>query len=329
MWFPPLWSCHAPLRRALRSPKIAGQRETYHLVSTVVSRYHRYDEWSQDRDGLQFSLTSKGEAAFMNLELRLALGAKYKSRSQQARVVTEAWASSNLYCPACTSETVTPTKTNAEATDFICPACRAPYQLKSMQKRMGRRIVDAGYQAMMRAVSRGEFPHLLVLSYSESLVNDLLLIPSFSLPPSAIEARKPLGLNARRAGWVGCNILLHAIPLEGRISLVTQGAIVGRDFVRKRFQQSLPLLMVPLKTRGWALDVLAGLQSLGKPVLSTQDAYGLAPELAMLHPENRHVREKIRQQLQVLRDLGFLRFVSRGVYELRALSPFPGEASRN
>jgi type II restriction enzyme len=33
-----------------------------------------------------------------------------------------------------------------------------------------------------------------------------------------------------------------------------------------------------------------------------------------LHPENRHVRDKLRQQLQVLRDLGLIEFLGRGRY---------------
>jgi type II restriction enzyme len=43
----------------------------------------------------------------------------------------------------------------------------------------------------------------------------------------------------------------------------------------------------------------------------------LERSLAQLHPANRHVRDKIRQQLQVLRDLGLLEFVGRGKYRLR------------
>ena len=35
-----------------------------------------------------------------------------------------------------------------------------------------------------------------------------------------------------------------------------------------------------------------------------------------LHPENNHVKPKIRQQLQVLRDAGVLEFVSRGKYRV-------------
>ncbi|HEV2493712.1 MAG TPA: hypothetical protein VG204_11665 [Terriglobia bacterium] len=37
------------------------------------------------------------------------------------------------------------------------------------------------------------------------------------------------------------------------------------------------------------------------------------------HAQNRHVRDKIRQQLQVLRDLGFVVFLGRGQYRLPQL----------
>jgi len=39
--------------------------------------------------------------------------------------------------------------------------------------------------------------------------------------------------------------------------------------------------------------------------------------LARIHPANQHVRDKIRQQLQVQRDLNLLEFVGRGKYRLR------------
>jgi hypothetical protein len=40
-------------------------------------------------------------------------------------------------------------------------------------------------------------------------VENVILIPRFAFPLSAIEKRKPLAETARRAGWVGCNILLQ------------------------------------------------------------------------------------------------------------------------
>ena len=50
---------------------------------------------------------------------------------------------------------------------------------------------------------------------------------------------------------------------------------------------------------------------------TTADVYAFERELERLHPGNRHVRDKIRQQLQVLRDMGLLLHVVR----LRFASP--------
>jgi hypothetical protein len=47
-----------------------------------------------------------------------------------------------------------------------------------------------------------------------------------------------------------------------------------------------------------------------------EDVYRYVPRLHRLHPENRHIAEKVRQQLQVLRDEGVLNFVdAAGTYE--------------
>jgi len=46
------------------------------------------------------------------------------------------------------------------------------------------------------------------------------------------------------------------------------------------------------------------------------DVYAHAASLAKLHPNNRHVYDKIRQQLQVLRNLGLLTFLGSASYRL-------------
>ena len=61
---------------------------------------------------------------------------------------------------------------------------------------------------------------------------------------------------------------------------------------------------------------MAQIEALGRPDFTIDDAYGFAPALSRLYPENRHVREKVRQQLQFLRDRGWLEFVGRGRYRL-------------
>jgi hypothetical protein len=49
---------------------------------------------------------------------------------------------------------------------------------------------------------------------------------------------------------------------------------------------------------------------------TNEDVYAFDRELEKLHPDNRHVRDKIRQQLQVLRDAGLLLHLGSGVWRL-------------
>ena len=47
----------------------------------------------------------------------------------------------------------------------------------------------------------------------------------------------------------------------------------------------------------------------------TDDIYSFADELQLKHPDNNFVKDKIRQQMQFLRDKGFLKFTTRGHYQ--------------
>jgi len=48
-----------------------------------------------------------------------------------------------------------------------------------------------------------------------------------------------------------------------------------------------------------------------------QDVYAFEKDLAVTHPENKNVKPKIRQQLQFLRDKGYLTFLGEGLYKLK------------
>jgi type II restriction enzyme len=145
-------------------------------------------------------------------------------------------------------------------------------------------------------------------------VKNLILIPNFAFSSSCIEKRRALGVTARRAGWVGCNILLCNIPPDVRISWVENGVVRPPREVRKKFRSVSSLANVAPKERGWTLDILKVVRTIGKRDFSLADIYVYAAQLQALHPNNRHVRDKIRQQLQILRDLGFLQFLGRGDY---------------
>ena len=244
-----------------------------------------------------------------------ALG--YKSASQIARKITEAWGATNLFCVACDSPSVAPEAVNAEAVDFKCPTCYAVYQLKALKLWNERRIPDAGYDAMMRALRSDAIPNFLVMQYTPDwVVNNLLLIPSFFFSPAAIQKRNPLSPSARRAGWIGCNILLSEIANDGKIRIVSQGVPLAPDTVRMRYNFVRPLSQVDVKMRGWTLDVLRIIRELGRTRFDLADIYAFEGVLTDIYPENRNVRPKIRQQLQVLRDLGYLSFEGRGQYLL-------------
>jgi type II restriction enzyme len=180
-------------------------------------------------------------------------------------------------------------------------------------------VLDAAYDAMMRAVLEDSTPNLYLLHYNRIswAVRDLILIPHFAFPASAIEPKKPIALDKRRPGWVGCFIVLKNIPADAKIRVISEGTPTPPQQVRESFLRIKPLEEIKVTERGWTLDVLRVLRSLGNIEFTNDDVYAFAPQLERLHPNNRHVRDKIRQQLQVLRDRGFLVQVGRGVWALK------------
>ena len=72
----------------------------------------------------------------------------------------------------------------------------------------------------------------------------------------------------------------------------------------------------PLSERGWAIDVLNAVHNINKKEFELCDVYRYEKELSSMHPSNFHIRDKIRQQLQVLRDKNLLVFLGNGKYKL-------------
>jgi len=254
----------------------------------------------------------------VNLQLPLDAAAGYKSPSRRAGLITEAWATQTLYCANCSSPRLERLRTNTPAKDFVCPKCESAYQLKSQGHPFGRKVLDAEYKTMVGAIREDTTLNLLVLHYSKDAwqVVNLVLVPRFALSVSAIEKRKPLRSSAERANWVGCYIVLERIPLEARIPIVREGMVRSKLEVREAYRRLRPLERLRVESRGWTLDVLAGIRSLNKREFSLGEAYSLESHLSALHPANRNVRPKIRQQLQELRDMGLVDFLGAGRYRL-------------
>jgi len=254
----------------------------------------------------------------VNLQANIDLARAFASPSQSARIINEDWCRRELYCPACTSNQLSQCGPNTRACDFTCTNCAERFELKSGKGWSRTKIVDAGYDAMIGAIRSDRTPNLFVMQYSPLWsVQNLLLIPRHFISESAIEKRRPLGLNARRAGWIGCNILLSQIPLQGRILVVMNGLEAPKEEVRAQYRYCQELRDVRPVSRGWALDVLNIINRIRRHRFTLAEIYEHADELTQLHPRNRNVKAKIRQQLQVLRDARILQFLGTGVYELR------------
>ena len=58
------------------------------------------------------------------------------------------------------------------------------------------------------------------------------------------------------------------------------------------------------------------IEQLGRATFALEDVYSCEDELKLTHPSNQNIRPKIRQQLQVLRDKGYLKFLGNGTYRL-------------
>ncbi len=64
------------------------------------------------------------------------------------------------------------------------------------------------------------------------------------------------------------------------------------------------------------MDVMNCIDRLNKKEFTLDEIYNFENILSEKHPENKHIKDKIRQQLQFLRDKGYLEFLDRGNYRL-------------
>ena len=244
----------------------------------------------------------------------------YSGGSQNARAWTERWVKDQLYCPNCGNPKINQFPANQPVADFVCPSCLEEFELKSQKTAFGTRVVDGAFRTMCERLGASNNPNLLLLSYdlANLSVKNAFIVPKHFFVREIIEERKPLAATARRAGWIGCNILLSQIPQSGKIFSVRDGQPQAKEAVLAEWKRTLFLREESTEGRGWLIEVMKCVELLGKKEFELDDVYAFEAQLSGIYPNNRHVKQKIRQQLQVLGDRGYLDFVSRGYYRLRA-----------
>jgi len=223
-----------------------------------------------------------------------------------------------MYCPVCGEAHLVHFKASKPVADFYCPHCKAEFEQKSKDSkhaRIPKTVAGGAYSAMEARLLSETNPHLFVLTYADGKVNNLLLVPKHFFTMSVVKKRKPLSATAVRAGWTGSNILLDEIPESGRIYIIKNGVEENPLDVLKKYKLTLPLKTVAQAKRGWLMDVLKCVEAIPTADFTLADVYAFSSDLEKKHPGNAHIKDKIRQQLQTLRDKGFIDFVSRGNYK--------------
>lgn len=253
----------------------------------------------------------------MELNFDNGIIANYQSCSQIARVLTENWVGQNMFCPRCGNLNLEHFENNRPVADFFCPHCHSEYELKSKNGKLGTKINDGAYQTMIERITGNANPDFFFMSYSKSewRVNDLIFIPKHFFVPDIIERRKALSESARRAGWVGCNILIDKIPDQGKIHIVSGGEILDRDSIVSKVSMSDKLQVENIQNRGWLFDILNCINHIKNQFFTLDEIYGFEEVLQIKHPNNNNIKPKIRQQLQFLRDKGFIAFLGNGKYK--------------
>jgi len=97
---------------------------------------------------------------------------------------------------------------------------------------------------------------------------------------------------------------------------VRQRIAVPKGDVLEKWEKTSFLRRQNLDAKGWILDVLNCVEQIGQAEFTLDDVYKFENYLSEMHPDNNHVKPKIRQQLQKLRDAGILEFIARGRYRV-------------
>ena len=240
----------------------------------------------------------------------------YKSASQKARIFSEEWVESQFLCPHCALP-LERTPNNTVARDFVCRGCLQGFELKSKCGLFGNMVVNGAYKSMLKAVRSENCPNLLLLSYSPQFeVRQLIAIPRRFLVEEIVIPRNPLGAHCRRAGWQGCNLNIGLLPPDGQVTCVSEFHSLPIEHIQFEWNRTAFLDEIKPGARGWLAVTMKLIRQLKKTQFTLQDLYTLEVEAQKAFPQNSHVRAKLRQQLQVLRNKGWLNFVGNGIYYL-------------
>lgn len=252
----------------------------------------------------------------MNLSFNIKLAEGYSSNSQIARILTENWVLNNSFCPNCGNLPLCEFENNRPVADFYCKKCSEEFELKSKGGKLRNIITDGAYSTMIERINSENNPNFFLLTYTKNWsVSDFLIIPKQFFTKEIIIKRPPLAPTARRAGWIGCNIDISKVAESGKVFLVKNSKIIDPQIVNQSFSKTLFLRQKSTDAKGWILDIMKCIDEIKSDVFNLDEVYSFEQKLKLKYPNNNFIKDKIRQQLQILRDKGIIEFVGRGKYK--------------
>ena len=240
----------------------------------------------------------------------------YKSTSQKIRVLSESWVDNEIFCPNCGCN-VDSYENSRPVADFYCPNCSEDYELKSKKDSMGKKIVDGAYKTMIERLQSASNPNFFFLNYNArnyEVLNFAVIPKHFFVPEIIIKRNQGI---KNRPNYIMCSIDLTRIPNSGKIFYIKNKKIESKEKVLKNWNKTLFLRKSKkAELKGWILDIMKCIDKLEKNEFTLDEMYSFENLLSQKYIDNKHIKDKIRQQLQFLRDKGYLEFKGSGKYKL-------------
>jgi len=221
----------------------------------------------------------------MNLTFQTSLSNSYTNNSQKIRIMSENWTLENWFCPNCGSK-LSEQENNKKVSDFLCENCLENFEQKASKKKFKWKTIAGEYNTYVERLKEKNKPNFFFLYYLDWIfsVNDFFVVPKYFFVPEIIEKRSKWLKN--RPNYYMCNILFDKIPNSWKIYYIEDWKEISKEKVLEKWQKT------------------AFLKDIKKD------------NLKILHPENKNIKAKIRQQLQFLRDKWYLEFLDIGKYKV-------------
>ena len=236
------------------------------------------------------------------------------AQKQVIKVLTETWTANNIFCPVCWSA-LDNHKTDKPINDLFCIDCSNDFELKASKWKFTKKLAAGSYQKAIDSIEAKPM-HLFVLKYSDDFtITNFLVIPKYFFTKQVI-IKRPNALKSR-PNYFMSDIDFSSIPESWKIHYINNWTYKTRTEILKEWQRVRFLDKEKQESKWWIFDIMKCIEKLEKDEFVLQEIYAFESDLKILHPENKNIKAKIRQQLQFLRDKWYLEFLEkRGNYKI-------------